>query len=168
MQFRQLLIAVFQQCNFVSCWSQFFSNGFFDIKTIFDLQCFSNTIFWHQDYFQLTVFQQHKKKLLFISNKPTDINLSSSHRGIFTKDYVEEHLPLDIGITTGTLQFRKPIFYCLRKLVSALLCDTKKTLLYFYTTVCYKKGSQSISVFSTLLCLHFIVQERVITYPSSL
>ena len=82
--------------------------------------------------------------------------MSSSHRGIFTTDYAKEHLPLDRGITTGTLQFHKPIFSRSQKItILALLCDTKKN------SQSISPVSISISMLSTLLCLRFIVRERV-------
>lgn len=44
------------------------------------------------------MYQQHSKKLVLINIKLTVTKTSSSHRGIFTKDYAKEHLPLDRGI----------------------------------------------------------------------
>jgi len=83
--------------------------------------------------------------------------MSSSHRGIFARDYAEEYLPLDKGITTGTLQFHKQNFHYLRKLQFQHFCVLQKETLYiFYTVVSafYSAGrghNLSINRFNSLM-----------------
>jgi len=65
------------------------------------MQCFSNGVsamlcFDVEKLFSdYGVSATHKKKLVFINNKTIVTKMSSSHRGIFTRDYAEENLPLD-------------------------------------------------------------------------
>ena len=126
------------------------------IKIVCRIRCFSNavlsiaecsvlaTVFQQhsvltsRNYFLITMFQQHTKKLVLINTKPTVTKTSSSHREIFTRDYAEEHLPLDRGITRGTLQCHKPIFHYLRKLQFQHCCalPKKKTLYFLHCCVC--------------------------------
>ena len=69
--------------------------------------------------------------------------MSSSHRGIFSTDYATEHLPLGRGITTGTLQFLKPIFSLSENYSFSTAVQYKKNSLVLHCCV-LQKDSQSV------------------------
>ena len=126
------------------CWNRCFSNTVLSVvdhsvwATMFQQRwnrCFSNTLFWRQDYFRLTVFQQQAQKLVLINNKLTVTKTSSSHR----------------EISTGTLQFHKPIFHYIWKLQFQHCCSIqkKKLSLVLYYSVLQKR--LSIYIFYTVV-----------------
>ena len=84
-------------CSNVNFWRQVF----------FELRCNNNGDFWRQVFFDLRCNNNRQKETSIYERQTNWQNKSSSRRGIFTKYYAKEHLPLDRGITTGTLQFHK-------------------------------------------------------------